>query len=239
MMRGAFFRFAAATVFGAALLSPANAQSDWRALVIPMGQGGVADVFRATAEGRDTVIVETRRGAVLGLSLGIGEAMVFRLGSFVRPPPPRRADMLPDGALSTGSRGIAEAWLTGPTRRYRHGIMGDAIEASGLRVVTSEGRTLEASLGPDSVFEDRLARLADVDGDGRDEVLVVRSYLDAGAALAVYEVRGGALRHKAEAAPIGRPSRWLNPVGVADFDGDGAPEAAAVITPHIGGILII
>ena len=31
--------------------------------------------------------------------------------------------------------------------------------------------------------------------------------------------------------------RWLNPVGVADLDGDGQAEIAAVITPHIGGIL--
>jgi hypothetical protein len=31
--------------------------------------------------------------------------------------------------------------------------------------------------------------------------------------------------------------RWLNPVGVADLDGDGRTEIAAVITPHIGGTL--
>ena len=31
--------------------------------------------------------------------------------------------------------------------------------------------------------------------------------------------------------------RWLNPVGVADLDGDGALEVAAVVTPHIGGML--
>ena len=103
--------------------------------------------------------------------------------------------------------------------------------------MTDEERILETPLGPNSVFVDRLARLAEVDGDGRDEVIVVRSYLDAGAALAVYEVRGGALRRMAEAPAIGRPSRWLNPVGLADFDGDGVPELAAVITPHIGGIL--
>jgi hypothetical protein len=41
----------------------------------------------------------------------------------------------------------------------------------------------------------------------------------------------------AESEPIGRSNRWLNPVGVADFDGDGTREIAVVITPHIGGIL--
>ena len=37
--------------------------------------------------------------------------------------------------------------------------------------------------------------------------------------------------------PIGISHRWLNPVGVADLDGDGRAEIAAVITPHLGGPL--
>jgi hypothetical protein len=43
----------------------------------------------------------------------------------------------------------------------------------------------------------------------------------------------------AQSAPIGAPNRWLNPVGVADLDGDGVAEIAAVTTPHIGGVLRI
>lgn len=43
----------------------------------------------------------------------------------------------------------------------------------------------------------------------------------------------------ANAAPIGTPNRWLNPVGVADLDGDGVAEIAAVVTPHIGGVLAV
>jgi len=45
------------------------------------------------------------------------------------------------------------------------------------------------------------------------------------------------LRPLAESAPLGAPHRWLNPVGVADFDGDGRPEIAVVATPHAGGVL--
>lgn len=41
----------------------------------------------------------------------------------------------------------------------------------------------------------------------------------------------------AQSPAIGTPMRWLNPVGVADLDGDGQAEIAAVITPHIGGTL--
>lgn len=214
-------------------------QADWRADIASPRGNRVADVFLADLDGNPVVVAEGRSGAFFKVKLGDDGTTFTRLASFTWPSTPRRDDMLPDGEVSTGVKGIAEAWLTGPTERYAHGIMGDVIEASGIRVVTADGGILDIVLGPDSVFEDRLARLADVDGDGRDEVIVVRSYLEAGAALAVYEVRGGALRRMAEAPAIGRPNRWLNPVGVADFDGDGTPEVAAVITPHIGGILKI
>ncbi len=236
-------RFAAIAAVGAiifVLAGPAQAQNNgWRVDIVSLDGARVIDVLLVDAGGGPAVIAETRNGAFFGVTFGEDGATVSQLANFIRPRPQRREDMLPDGEVSTGVNGIAEAWLTGPTQRYPHGIMGDAIEASGLRVVTAEGRALEITLGPDSVFEDRLARLADVDGDGRDEVIVVHTYLNAGAALAVYEVRDGALRRMAEAPAIGRPSRWLNPVGVADFDGDGVPELAAVITPHIGGILKI
>ena len=33
--------------------------------------------------------------------------------------------------------------------------------------------------------------------------------------------------------------RWLNPVGIAEFDNDGQAEVAAVITPHLNGTLKI
>ena len=68
---------------------------------------------------------------------------------------------------------------------------------------------------------------------------MVRSYLDKGSALAVLRVSDGALGILAETPAIGQPSRWLNPVGAGDFDGDGRIEVAYVQTPHIGGILRI
>jgi hypothetical protein len=236
-------RFAAAAASVAiifVLAGAAQAQNNgWRADIVSLDGAKVAEVLLADVGGGPAIVVESRNGAFFGVAFGEDGATISRLADFIRPRPLRRDGMLPDGEVSTGAKGIAEAWLTGPTQRYPHSIMGDTIEASGIRVVTAEGRILETTLGPDSVFEDRLARLADVDGDGRDEVIVVHSYLKMGAALAVYEVRDGALRRMAEAPAIGRPSRWLNPVGVADFDGDGVPELAAVITPHIGGILKI
>lgn len=150
-----------------------------------------------------------------------------------------RPGMLPDGVVVRGRRNIRAAWLTGPTTRYRHGVLGDAIEASGLAVELAGGRIVSLTLGPDAVFEDRTPRLVDLDRDGRDEILLVKSTLTAGAALALAAVTGGRLSIVAEGAPIGMPSRWLNPVGAADFDGDGRIETAHVETPHIGGTLIL
>jgi hypothetical protein len=55
----------------------------------------------------------------------------------------------------------------------------------------------------------------------------------------VFHIEGGSLRLRAETPAIGLSNRWLNPVGIGDFDGDGWPEVAYVETPHIGGILRI
>jgi len=146
-------------------------------------------------------------------------------------------DMLPDGEVSDGKGAIRRAWLTGPTGRYGHGILGDRIEASGVGVERADGKFLYFELPTDSVFEDRRARLVDFDGDGADEVIVVKTYLDAGAALTVLEADGDELAIAAEAEPIGLSHRWLNPAGAGDFDGDGRTEVAYVETPHIGGTL--
>ena len=147
------------------------------------------------------------------------------------------AGLIPHATVAVGNRNIRAAWLVAPTSRYRHGILGDAVEAAGLAVAGVDGRRTEFVLGKDSVFEDLLPRLHDIDGDGDDEIVVVRSYLQAGAALSVFGLRDGKLVRIAETQPIGRPNRWLNPIGAADFYGDARIELAAVITPHIGGWL--
>lgn len=157
------------------------------------------------------------------------------------PPPPRPEALpegaLPDGIVATGAGDIRRAWLSEPTRRYRHGILGDDLEAGALTVETDGGRILTHRLPEDEVFEDLAPRLVDLAGDGDTAILVVVSQARRGSALGAYGVRDGRLVELMRTPAIGQTNRWLNPIGAADLTGDGAVEVAVVTTPHIGGVL--
>lgn len=147
------------------------------------------------------------------------------------------AQPIPDGRIAQGDGTIAQAWFEEPTAQYDHAVLGDGIEAEVLKVRLKDGTVLAHKLPIGSVFEDLEPRIIRL--NGAEAVLVVRAYLSAGGAVAVYRVIDGGLRLIAEADPIGIPYRWLNPVGAADFDGDGVTEVAAVVTPHLSGRLTI
>jgi hypothetical protein len=166
-----------------------------------------------------------------------GSKMVFAPSKAPGPAVPK--DAIPHSRVAVGTRDIRLAWLADATRRYGHGVLGDAIEAGALRVRTAAGQTLRYVLADEYVFEDLEPRLADIDGDGTDEVLLVRSHETHGAAAVLLGIRGGKLVLVAESDEIGLANRWLNPVGIADFDGDGANEVAVIETPHIGGRLLL
>lgn len=152
----------------------------------------------------------------------------------------RASNGIPDGTVATDpGPGIVRAWYSEPTGRYGHAILGDRIEAGALEAVDAAGQLYGMSLDPNFVFEDLTPRLADMDGDGTAEIVSIRSQQDAGAAIAVYGIRKGRLVEIAATASIGRPNRWLNVAGIADFTGDGRLDIALVTTPHIGGRLEI
>ncbi len=142
-------------------------------------------------------------------------------------------------ARAEDGRGILWAGYSDATDRYDHGILGDAIEAGGLRAATADKGPCDlAVLLPETrVFEDVAPRLVDLDGDGAHEIVVVETDLDRGAQLAVYGLRGGALTKIAATPHIGSTHRWLAPAGAADLDGDGAVEIAYIDRPHLAKIL--
>ena len=152
---------------------------------------------------------------------------------------PKHDSVQHDGMLARGKRNIAAAWFSGPVDRYRHSPFGTDKHPSVLTVSMADHRVLRLPLPPDSVFEDRVPRIVDIDGDGQDEIVVIRSYMKKGSALAIVSAAGGQLAILAETPAIGVPFRWLNPVGFADFDGDGKIDIALVVTPHAMGELQI
>ena len=224
----------AIAVLYAGLFSPQVAAAEkWRALTVATLEGMI-DV--AVSDNGDEVFVRRKN-----FRYRLDFDPKFTASS--QPLPPENAKLtpgiIPQATATDGKHDICSALFVGPTARYRHGILGDAIEAGVLAVERKDDGRVLFELGEESVFEDLTPRLYDIDGDSKDEVVVVKSYLDRGAALSVFGLRDGALVQIAEANPIGRPHRWLNPIGAADFNGDGQVELAAVITPHIGGWIVL
>jgi len=130
---------------------------------------------------------------------------------------------------------ITGATYDAPTTRYAHAVLGDAVEWGALVLTLSDGLQLRLTLPEARVFEDLAPRLADLDGDGAPEVIVIETDRTLGASLAIYDTTG-----KIAATPyIGRTNRWLAPVGAGDLDGDGLVELAYIDRPHLAKTLRI
>ena len=208
-----------------------------RSVVIRPGLRGLY----ITDEGQPRVVATTRQE--FSLERGYNSLRIRPLNREEQIILPAR-DVIPDGQAGKGQGMIAEAWLIQPTDRYDHGVLGDAIEAGALRVVTRDNRFAIHRLTDGSVFEGTTPLVGDVDGDGREEVLVINSNHQEGSAIHIYRLTDQpdgrvSLDLMAQGPRMGQKNRWMNPVAIGDFNLDGRPEIAVVETPHLGGTLIV
>jgi hypothetical protein len=144
------------------------------------------------------------------------------------------ADPLPDARV-TEIAGAALVAPVGPTDRYAHGVLGDALEAAAVEVRDQAGPLARIAVDPDEVIEGTSAMVVELADNGLGpELLVTVSDPDEGARLRAYALDGSIV---AESMPIGQGNRWLHQIGVGPLAPDGELEIIAVRTPHIGGIV--
>jgi hypothetical protein len=165
-------------------------------------------------------------------SKAIADTVDAPQGRFKRP---RHDAPIRDGKVARGNRTIQAAWFSDPVQRYRHLAFATEYEPESLVISTADHRAFKLKLPADSVFEDREPRIVDI--DGIDMVIAVRTYLKKGAALALIAIINNEIKIVAETPPIGVPFKWLNPIGPANFAGDGILQIALVRTPHVDGEL--
>jgi hypothetical protein len=139
---------------------------------------------------------------------------------------------------------IKDVRLAEPVARYGHDVMGPGQEFGSLQMridlcVTCgsvKERDQMIRLPRSRVFEGTVAQLADLNGDGFAEaVIVVETDMALGASLAVYGPEG----KLAATDYIGQRNRWLAPVGVGDFDDVPGVEIAYVDRPHLAQDLVV
>lgn len=163
----------------------------------------------------------------------------------LQPLPEQAAARLPDSQVAAGRNDVAWAWFGSPTLRYPHRALGSPEHAGTVQALvkarSGSWHLAERHLPIHRVYEDRVPRIVDIDRDGSDEIVVIEADALRGAALVVLGVDHAsgtpALVERARSAFAGSTFRWLNPVGVADFNADGQLDLAMVVTPHIGGEL--
>ena len=147
-------------------------------------------------------------------------------------------DVLPDAGLrqadldGAGDGGHVVV-LAGPNlQRYRHGVLGDAVEATRIALLERHSLAVlrELALDAPHVFEDIAPRRVRL--ESRDGLLTVQSG-PRGAQLVLVDAdpaSSASLRVAARGPALGTVNRWLSPT-------TDSRHWLAVHTPHIGGVL--
>ncbi len=128
-------------------------------------------------------------------------------------------------------------FLSHPTQRYRHGVLGDEVEAAGITLLNTkdpQNGVFTIFVSEQDVVEGLSPIWADLDGDGEREIVVTLSNAAKGARIAVFSEDG---KEIAAGPAVGQGFRWRHQLAVAAFGPEGEVELADVLTPHIGGVV--
>lgn len=116
--------------------------------------------------------------------------------------------------------------LTDPTTEYKHGVLGDTIEAKTLSII--EGINIDVINFSPQVFEGLYPLVADVNGDGEKEIITTLSGNGAGAQIVVYSQTGVRL-----VSTLALPSGWRHVLTVAPFGPNREIELVDISKPHV------
>ncbi len=204
----------------------------------PLTRIALASLLAVPAVSQGMALMAAADAAQCAATFDAQKASLLRQQASVPAPAAQR---IAGSTVAQGACDIAWAWLASPTVRYPHASMGSSTHAGSLHAISRSGASYSLRLPLSRVWEDLQPRLVDLDGDGRDEIVVIEADIARGAAIVAYGIprSGHLLEERARSSWLGLPFRWLNPVGFADFDGDGKMDIASVTTPHIGGVLTL
>jgi hypothetical protein len=156
------------------------------------------------------------------------------------------AQALPDARITVGSvdgtTPVQAVVLSEGTDRYRHGALGDKVEATLVTVIDVAANALAVRsryvVKSPAVIEDLIAMLAPIGEGTRAALVMVKSVARQGSSVLVLGWREGALDVLAEGPALGQSNRWVHVIAAADVTGDRVPALIAVNAPHVAGVLV-
>jgi hypothetical protein len=156
------------------------------------------------------------------------------------------ARALPDARITVGSLDgatpVQAVVLSEGTERYRHGALGDKVEAASVTVIDVAANVLAIRfryvVKPPAVIEDLIPVFAPIGEGTRAALVMVKSAARQGSSVLVLGWREGGLDTLAEGPALGQSNRWVHVIGAADVTGDQVPELIETNTPHVAGVLV-
>src|SRR5262249_60636435 len=125
--------------------------------------------------------------------------------------------------------------LSEGTGRYRHGALGDKVEASSLTVIDVAANALAVRIRyvvkAPAVIEDLIPMIAPIGEGTRAALVMVKSVARQGSSVLVLGWREGGLETLAQGPAQGQSNRWGHVLGAADGTGDRVPALNPVDPP--------